>query len=87
MGRQDFSSKSWVMSLTLMLAWGGCAAEPTKSQYVGAVVTQECSGFVGSERRECRLEVIKRFLDVSFEEMKANYPEPESPSRPSCSLW
>jgi hypothetical protein len=75
------------MSLTLMLAWGGCAAEPTKSQYVSAVVTQECSKFVGSERRECRIEVIKRFIDVSLEEMKANYPEPEPPSRPGCALW
>ena len=54
-----------------MLAWGGCSAEPTKSQYVSSVVAVECAEGNGSERRECRIEVIKRFLDVSLEEMKA----------------
>ncbi|MCH7866875.1 MAG: hypothetical protein IH881_04215 [Myxococcales bacterium] len=79
--------RAWLASLILMLAWGGCSAEPTKSQYVSSVVAVECAEGNGSERRECRIEVIKRFLDVSLEEMKAQYPKPDPPLRPGCSLW
>ena len=80
-------SKPWLANLVLVSIWGGCTAEPTKSQYVSSIVQRECAEGTGSERRECRIEVIKRFLDVSLEEMKAQFPEPEPPIRPSCSLW
>ncbi len=66
---------------------GGCHGEPTKSQYVSAVVRQECAGMRGMPAQACRVRVIKRFADVPLSEMQAQYPPPEPPLRPSCSLW
>lgn len=79
-------AKPWLASLSLILVWGGCTAEPTKSQYVSSIVQRECAEGNGTERRECRIEVIKRYLDVSLEELRAQYPKPAPPTRPSCSL-
>lgn len=68
-------------------SFGGCQGEPTKSQYVSAVVREECGGMRGIPAQACRIAVIKRFADVPLEEMKAQYPPPAPPDRPSCSLW
>ncbi len=73
--------------LAIVFGFGGCQSEPTKSQYVSAVVRQECAGLRGTEAQSCRIAVIKRFADVPLSEMKAQYPPPDPPDRPSCSLW
>ena len=78
--------KPATLCLVLASAWGGCTAEPTKSQYVSSVVNRECSHLTGTKNQKCRIEVIKRFSGVSLEEMKANYPVPEPADRPSCAL-
>lgn len=73
--------------LAIFFGPGGCQSEPTKSQYVSARVREECVGLSGNDARTCRIEVIKRFSSVSLAEMKAQFPPPEKPDRPSCSLW
>ncbi len=73
--------------LGVVFSFGGCHGEPTKSQYVSAVVRQECGGMRGMPAQACRVGVIKRFADVPLSEMQAQYPPPEPPVRPSCSLW
>lgn len=73
--------------LGVFFGFGGCHGEPTKSQYVSAVVRQECGTLRGTDAQSCRIGVVKRFSDVPFEQMKAEYPPPPPPSRPSCSLW
>ncbi len=88
--RDGGDMRAWILSLVLALTWGGvwsgCSAEPTKSQYVSAVVRAECAGLRGTEAQGCRVAVIKRFSKVPLEEMKAKYPAPAPPDRPSCSL-
>ncbi len=80
------AARALFVTVLLGVFWGGCEGERTKSQYVGAVVSQECAALSGDERRACRLAVIKRFVDVPLEQMRADYPEPPAPDRPSCSL-
>ncbi len=91
MGRVHSSPRKriapWVACLLLGWVWGGCESEPTKSQWVSSVVRKECAGLKGTEAQRCRIIVIKRFANVSIEEMKQQYPEPEPPDGPSWSLW
>lgn len=69
--RGSFANRSRVKTglVTMVFVVGAiaCTAEPTKSQYVSAVVTEECAEFTGTEKQSCRIEVIKRFTRVSFE--------------------
>jgi hypothetical protein len=89
--RRFFANRSGVKAGLVAIAFAlgaiACSAEPTKSQYVSAVVTQECAEFTNTAKQSCRIEVIKRFTRVSFEEMKAMYPKPEPTARPGLALW
>ena len=75
------------LALAVLFGFGGCQGEPTKSQYVSAQVRAECPGLRGTEAQACRIAVIKKYANVPLEEMKSQFPPPEPPARPSCSLW
>ena len=72
------------LGLLIVVAWSGCSYEPTKSQYVSAIVQENCSEYSGTDKQSCRIWIIKKYTRVSLEEMKAEFPEPEPPGRPGC---
>ncbi len=69
-----------------MVLWGvsGCEQEPNKTHYITAQVRKECPAT--EEPDKCRLEVMKRMIGMSLEDLRARYPEPSRPRRPGCSL-
>lgn len=64
-------------SICVLLCATSCERTPRKSDYVGARVQIECEGQTGEAFTLCRIEVIKRYMDVPFEEMQKRFPPPE----------
>ncbi len=85
-GGRDANMRRWIALLigVVVSAWVGCDSEPNKTHYITAEVRRVCPA--SDDPKRCRLDVMKRMVDVPLEELRAKYPEPERPSRPSCSL-
>lgn len=68
-----------------LLFASSCERVPTKADYVGSRVEVECEGQSGEAFTLCRIEVIKRYMDVPFEEMQKRFPPPPpKPDRLGC---
>ena len=73
-------------SLVAFLTLASCERTPTKSDYVRSRVTTECADQTGDAFSLCRLEVIKKYMDASLEDMQKHFPPPPPPkSRLACS--
>lgn len=74
------------VALVMLFVLASCEQAPTKAQYVDGRVTVECQGRSGEAFTLCRLEVIKKYMDVPLEEMQKQLPPPPAPtSRLACS--
>ena len=62
-----------------------CERPPTKADFVDHRVGIECAGKTGEAFKLCRLDVIKKYLDVPLEQMQATLPPPPAKSVFSCS--
>lgn len=71
--------------LAAIFLLASCERTPTKAEFVDHRVRIECDGKTGEEFRLCRLDVIKKYLDVSLEQMQATLPPPPVKSAFSCS--
>lgn len=67
------------------LALASCERTTTKAGFVDHRVTVECQGTTGEAFKLCRLEVIKKYMDVPLEEMQKNLPLPPPSSPFACS--
>lgn len=74
-----------VAMLVAILALASCERTPTKAEFVDHRVEIECAGKTGEAFKLCRLDVIKKYLDVSLEQMQANLPPPPARSVFACS--
>jgi hypothetical protein len=72
-----------VAAATLVLA--SCERSATKAQFVDHRVAVECADESGEAFKLCRLEVIKKYMDVPLEEMQKNLPLPPLASPFACS--
>lgn len=75
-----------LVATTMLVLGASCERTPTKSDYVSAQVRKECRGKKGQALQLCRLVVIKKYKDISFEDMVRRYPKPELQQRHACSL-
>lgn len=71
--------------LVVSLVLASCERTPTKAEFVDHRVEVECAGKTGEAFKLCRLDVIKKYLDVSLEQMQANLPPPPARSVFACS--
>lgn len=72
--------------LVMLVVLASCERAPTKAEYVDGRVAVECEGQSGEAFTLCRLEVIKKYMDVPLEEMQKHFPPPPPPkSRLACS--
>lgn len=69
------------VALAGLLCLASCEPTPRKSDYVGARIAIECEGRSGEEFRSCRIEVIKRYMDVPLREMQERFPSPAPDGR------
>lgn len=67
----------------LLLA--GCERKATKADYVDARIAAECADRTGEAFTLCRLEVIKKYMSVSLEQMQRDFPAPVFEDRMGCS--
>jgi hypothetical protein len=79
------SAAAPIALLAAMLALASCERTPTKAEFVDHRVGIECAGKTGEAYKLCRLDVIKKYLDVSLEQMQATLPPPPARSVFSCS--
>jgi hypothetical protein len=70
--------------LATSLVAASCERTPTKADYVDSRVVAECAGRSGEAFTLCRLEVIKKYLDVPLEDMKKQFPAPVYKDRMGC---
>ncbi|MFO0689700.1 MAG: hypothetical protein U0900_13415 [Myxococcota bacterium] len=66
------------------LALASCERTPTRAEYVDDRVAAECAGRTGDAFTACRLDVIKKYLDVPLEEMQKQFPAPVRKDRLGC---
>lgn len=71
--------------LFAILALASCQRTATKAEFVDHRVGVECAGQTGEAFRRCRLEVIKKYMDVTLEEMQKTLPPPPPKSPFACS--
>lgn len=69
------------VALAGLLCLASCEPTPRKSDYVGARIAVECEGRSGESFRSCRIEVIKRYMDVPLHEMQERFPPPPAAGR------
>jgi len=74
------------VGLAALFLLASCERTDTKAEFVDSRVTVECAAQSGEAFALCRLEVIKKYMDVPLEEMQKNLPPPPPPeSRLACS--
>lgn len=70
--------------LAASLALASCERTPTKAEYVDDRIAVECAGRSGEAFTLCRLEVIKKYMDVPLETMQSQFPAPVRKDRMGC---
>jgi hypothetical protein len=68
-----------------VLALASCERTATKAEFVDHRVTVECADTSGEAFTLCRLEIIKKYMDVPLQEMQKNLPPPPLESPFACS--
>jgi|JI10StandDraft_1071094.scaffolds.fasta_scaffold143751_4 hypothetical protein len=71
--------------VTAALMLTSCERSATKAEFVDHRVAVECADESGEAYKLCRLEVIKKYMDVPLEEMQKNLPPPPPTNPFACS--
>ncbi len=74
---RSLTALTTLAALTLVCALG-CSREPLRADYVSARVRAHCTD--PATKRECRLQVIRQYADVSLEEFQKTEQEPRTRS-------